>query len=88
MSKVPGNKELIHRLNRISGQIAAIKNNLESDNTDCRRDIEQVKAVTNGMKKFAEAYLENHINECFTRKISPEKMKADLEKVIHSAFNL
>ena len=52
------NEKLIHRLNRITGQIEGIKRKLESEeDADCVQTLQQLKASINGLKKFGEAYI-------------------------------
>ena len=83
------NKELIHRLNRVIGQIEALKRNLEeSDSTDCVQNIQLLKAATNAMKKFGEAYIKDHLSECMKNETSSEELAHNLNEVVRSAFSM
>ncbi|MBX7059153.1 MAG: metal-sensitive transcriptional regulator [Leptospirales bacterium] len=79
--------ELIHRLNRIQGQIEAIKRSLQSEKTDdCRKNILLVKAATNALKKFGNAYVEAHLDQCVANKTSARQIEKELRSIIASAF--
>ncbi|MFN4152606.1 MAG: metal-sensitive transcriptional regulator, partial [Candidatus Sericytochromatia bacterium] len=59
------NQELIHRLNRAIGQLEAIKKTLASEeDKDCIKTIRLLKAANNAIKKFGEAYVNEHLSEC------------------------
>ncbi|MBL8995338.1 MAG: metal-sensing transcriptional repressor [Spirochaetia bacterium] len=81
------NKDLISRLNRINGQILAVKKNLENSTTNCQGDVELIKAATNALKKFAQAYVEAHIEECFDKK-KTSQIRKDLGQIVQSAFSM
>ena len=44
--------ELIHRLNRVQGQIEAIKKNLLENPSECKKNIQLLKAATNALKNL------------------------------------
>ncbi len=81
-------KELIHRLNRIQGQIEAVRRMLESEETDCKKTIELVKASSNALKKFAQAYMESHIEDCLAENRKVKDIKKDLKEVVAASFTL
>ena len=74
------NIELIHRLNRIQGQIEAVK--------DCVKTLRLIKAANNALKKFGEAYVIMHLGECMASDTPKKDMEKDLKEVISSAFSL
>jgi DNA-binding FrmR family transcriptional regulator len=79
---------LIHRLNRAQGQIEAIKRKLQSDQElDCVKTIQQVKAANNALKRFAEAYVQEHLDQCLRKGVSKREMEKGLQEVIASAFD-
>lgn len=83
------NDKLLHRLNRISGQIEALKKRLHHDQDDCVVTLQQLKACVNGLKKFGEAYIQSHMKDCLAQKdLDQAAMQKQLEKVISSAFFL
>lgn len=65
-------KDLIHRLNRIEGQIRGIKGMVEKD-AYCTDILTQVAAVNAALNSFNKVLLENHIKTCVTRDIKEGK---------------
>ena len=65
-------KDLIHRLNRIEGQIRGIKGMVERD-AYCTDILTQVSAVSAALNSFNRVLLENHIKTCVTRDIREGK---------------
>ena len=65
-------KDLIHRLNRIEGQIRGIKGMVEKD-AYCTDVLIQVSAVNAALNSFNKLLLENHIKTCVTRDIREGK---------------
>ena len=55
--------DLIHRLNRIEGQIRGIRNMVEK-NAYCPDILVQVSAVTAALNSFNKVLLANHIRSC------------------------
>jgi CsoR family transcriptional regulator, copper-sensing transcriptional repressor len=80
--------ELIHRLNRIQGQIEAIKKNLIDQPNECKKNIQLLKAATNALKKFGQAYVEEHMEVCINSNVDIKTIESDLKNVISSAFSL
>lgn len=56
-------KDLIHRLNRIEGQVRGIKKMLEAD-AYCTDILVQVSAVNAALNSFNKVLLANHIRTC------------------------
>lgn len=61
-------KDLIHRLNRIEGQVRGIRGMVEKD-AYCTDILIQVTAVKSALDSFNKVLLENHIKTCVTRDI-------------------
>lgn len=61
-------KDLIHRLNRIEGQIRGIKKMVEKD-AYCTDILIQVSAANAALNSFNKVLLANHIKTCVTRDI-------------------
>ncbi len=82
--------KLIHRLNRIQGQIGAIKKILGTDfeQQDCVEVLRLVKAVNNATKKFGEAYVSEHLSYCIRNDVPKDQIEEGLQEVITSAFSL
>ncbi len=56
-------KDLIHRLNRVEGQIRGIKGMLEKD-AYCIDILNQVSAANSALNSFTKVLLSNHIKSC------------------------
>lgn len=83
------NTPLIHRLNRAQGQIEAIKKTLQDGSAkNCLETIRLLKASQSALKKFAQAYIAQHLEECMRNKISEKQLKEDFEEVLESVFTL
>lgn len=80
-------ENLKHRLNRIIGQLEGLKRRMNSDD-DCIKTLNQLKASINGLKKFAEAYMNSHMDECLTKGLDSKDIKDSLKQVIKGAFSL
>ncbi len=61
-------KDLIHRLNRIEGQVRGIKGMVEND-AYCTDILTQVAAVSAALNSFNKVLLSNHIKTCVTQDI-------------------
>lgn len=65
-------KNLIHRLNRIEGQIRGIRGMVEKE-AYCTDILVQVAAVNAALNSFNKELLSNHIRTCVTRDIREGK---------------
>lgn len=65
-------KDLVHRLNRIEGQIRGIKGMVESD-AYCTDILTQVAAVNAALNSFNKVLLGNHIKSCVINDIREGK---------------
>ncbi|MGN1147455.1 MAG: metal-sensing transcriptional repressor [Lachnospiraceae bacterium] len=65
-------KELLHRLNRIEGQIRGIKGMVEKD-AYCTDILVQVAAVSAALSSFNKVLLADHIKTCVARDIREGK---------------
>jgi DNA-binding FrmR family transcriptional regulator len=79
---------LVHRLSRIQGQIEGLKKIVASGNADCLKTIELAKASSNAIKKFAQAYVEAHLEQCVQEKKALSELEGELKKVVQSTFSL
>ena len=61
-------KDLIHRLNRIEGQIRGLRSMVEQD-VYCTDILMQVSAVNAALNSFNKILLTNHIKTCVTQDI-------------------
>lgn len=80
-------KDLIHRLNRIEGQVRGIKGMVEKD-VYCTNILVQVAAVNAALNSFSRALLSNHIKTCVTQDIlegkeeTVDELVATLQKLM------
>lgn len=85
-------EKLIARLNRAQGQIEAIKKIIQnSDTPDCLQTMYQLKAASNALKKFGEAYVNDYFTQCMSEKSNTEnkaEMAEQMKDIIKSAFTL
>lgn len=65
-------KDMLHRLNRIEGQIRGIKGMVEKD-AYCTDILVQVAAVNAALNSFNKVLLANHIKTCVIRDIKEGK---------------
>lgn len=65
-------RDLIHRLNRIEGQVRGIRGMVERD-AYCTDILVQVAAVNAALNSFNKVLLANHIKTCVTRDIRDGK---------------
>ena len=65
-------KDLIHRLNRIEGQIRGIRNMVEK-NAYCPEILMQVSAANAALNSFNKVLLANHIKTCVAQDIREGK---------------
>ena len=80
-------KDLIHRLNRIEGQVRGIKGMVEKD-AYCTDILTQVAAVSAALNSFNKVLLANHIKTCVTQDIregredTVDELVATLQKLM------
>ena len=80
-------KDLIHRLNRIEGQVRGIRGMVERD-VYCTDILVQVAAVSAALNSFNRVLLSNHIKTCVTNDIregreeTVDELVATLQKLM------
>ncbi|MCI8635128.1 MAG: metal-sensing transcriptional repressor [Eubacterium sp.] len=80
-------KDLLHRLNRIEGQVRGIKRMVEHD-AYCTDILVQVAAVNAALNSFNRVLLSNHIKTCVIQDIKEgreetvEELLATLQKLM------
>lgn len=65
-------KDLVHRLNRIEGQVRGIKRMVEQDSY-CTDILVQVSAINAALNSFNKVLLANHIRTCVAEDIREGK---------------
>ena len=89
------NKHLNARLNKIIGQVNAIKKQIDKAEPDCLETIHLVKAANNALRKFAELYVNEYFETCLAKRQSSSKNKEkdnelanSMKDIIRSAFTV
>ena len=73
----------------IEGQIKALKRSLEkTDTSDCTQTLFQLKAATNGLKRFGEAFAREYASRCMKAGKSKTELSKDIDQIISTAFTL
>lgn len=75
-------KVLIHRCNRMAGQMSGVKSMIEEDRY-CEDILIQLAAIGNSVKSLAIEILQEHMNSCMV-----ENIKAGNTDVIESVIEL
>jgi DNA-binding FrmR family transcriptional regulator len=78
--------KLVHRLNRIQGQIEAIKSSIGKKDQDCEQAINLLKAANQAMKNFGEAYIHEYLETCLREKKSVQSLQPEIRRAISAAF--
>ena len=68
-------KALIHRLNRIEGQIRGIRRMVENS-AYCPEILTQVSAVSSALNGFSKALLDQHLRTCVVQDIQAGRMES------------
>lgn len=80
-------QDLIHRLNRIAGQVQGVRGMVERD-VYCVDILTQVAAVTAALNSFSKVLLANHIRTCVVQDIregheeAVDELVATLQKLM------
>ena len=75
-------KKLIHRCNRVAGQMSGVKSMIEEDRY-CEDILIQLAAISNSVKSLAIEILDEHMNSCMV-----ENIKAGNTDVVASVIEL
>ncbi len=75
------NKNLATRLNRIEGQIRAIRN-MVNDDRDCMDIMNQVLSASSALRSVWEIIAASHIEECMEEFSDKEERNQVIEKII------
>lgn len=75
-------KDLVHRLNRIEGQVRGIKRMVE-DNSYCVDILTQVLAIQAALNSFNKVLLSNHIKTCVVNDIK-EGNEEKIDELLHT----
>jgi len=75
-------KDLIHRLNRIEGQVRGIKGMIEKD-AYCVDILTQAAAVNAALNSFSRVLLSNHIKSCVVKDIHEGREEETIEELLN-----
>ncbi|TGK07192.1 metal-sensitive transcriptional regulator [Leptospira semungkisensis] len=81
-------KQLSNRIHRIKGQLDAIERGLYNEDEDCEKTLLLLKASSQALKKFGEAYVQEYMDRCFSDKKSGAVVQKNVKKAIKAAFSL
>ncbi|MBC7073857.1 metal-sensitive transcriptional regulator [Candidatus Parcubacteria bacterium] len=73
-------KQILNRMNYISGHLEGIKKMIE-DEKYCVDIMLQIEAVISALKKVNEMILENHLQTCVTKAIKSKNQKERRKKI-------
>lgn len=79
---------LVHRLNRIEGQIGAVRHAIAQGDADCLAQIRQIKAARSALKSFAEVYVEEYALACAEESRASSRLAPKLRNIVTAAFTL
>ena len=79
-------EKLIHRLNRIEGQVKGLRKMVEEDR-DCFDVLKQVAATSGAMRSLGMVILEHHLTGCVSKALRDQDASEDLIKQTIDIFN-
>ncbi|MCX7997707.1 MAG: metal-sensing transcriptional repressor, partial [Leptospiraceae bacterium] len=66
-----------------------IKKNLQTGESNCVQNLRLLKATTNALKKFGQAYVEYHLDNCLlAENVDPKALDKELKSVVDSVFSM
>ncbi len=74
-------KKLVHRINRIEGQVSGLRKMVEDDR-DCFDVLKQVAATLGAMRSVGTVILESHLRGCVSKAIGTRKSKHLIQEVV------
>jgi DNA-binding FrmR family transcriptional regulator len=74
-------KKLVHRINRIKGQVSGLKKMVE-DGRDCFDVLKQVAATLGAVRSLGTVILESHLQGCVSGAIGTRKSKHLIQEVV------
>ncbi|NTV44118.1 MAG: metal-sensitive transcriptional regulator [Candidatus Yonathbacteria bacterium] len=77
-------ESIIHRLNRVEGQVRALKLAITDTNKDCSDILCQIKAARGALKKVADMYAEAYLTSCIGEHTDAKKAAEALATILKS----
>ncbi|MBM9578164.1 metal-sensitive transcriptional regulator [Leptospira sp. 201903070] len=87
MKKEKDSKLLVNRIHRIKGQLDAVEKGLINDSMDCEKTLLLLKAASQALKKFGEAYVQEYMDRCLLENKKNPNME-NVRTAIKAAFFL
>ena len=78
--------KLVHRLNRIQGQVSGLRKMIE-ENRDCFDVLKQIAAATGALRSLGAVILEDHLKGCVADAIRAHDHDEDLIGQVVDIFN-
>ncbi|WP_343210345.1 metal-sensing transcriptional repressor [Anaerolentibacter hominis] len=78
---------LIHRLNRIEGQVRGVRRMVEEE-VYCVDILTQVSAIQSALNSFSKELLEDHIRTCVVRDIKDDKEDEVIDELMKTLRKL
>ena len=74
-------EKLVHRINRIGGQVNGLKKMVEEDR-DCLDVLKQIAATLGAVRSLGTVVLEAHLRGCVSKAIRAEKSEDMIQEVV------
>ena len=81
MSLCGDHEKLVHRINRIEGQVSGLRRMVEDDR-DCFAVLKQVAATLGAMRSLGAVVLESHLRGCVSKAIRTKKSDHLIQEVV------
>ena len=78
--------KLIHRINRIEGQVRGLKKMVETDR-DCLQVLKQIAAASGALRSLGSVILEDHLKGCVSTAIQKQDHESELISEVVEIFN-
>ena len=77
-------EDIIHRLNRVQGQIEGLKKAISSSEKECADILYQIKATRSALRRVGELYAEVSMCECIDENCPLETKKKRITDTLHA----
>lgn len=81
-------QKLVHRINRIQGQLNAVKQSIENPNQSCIDTVQLMKAAHSGIKKLSHAYMEAYVQECSSEHKLTHAQQKTMQEILKALFTI
>lgn len=81
-------KDIQNRMNRLIGQMSSLRDHMAENRGECAQNIQQLKAIVNGLKKTGSIYISSQIDSCQEEGKPLEDVAEELKLVTHNLLSL